>query len=91
MVSCCKEAALQQSTSSGIKRFIDEQPPWFNQLFTWVKMRDSCQPEQAIEPSSSSTPSTSFLGNENENFDQDDIDTSTSSIDNEKLSNKRKL
>ena len=25
---------------------------WFNQLFALVKTRDSCQPEQAIEPSS---------------------------------------
>ena len=28
--------------------------PWFNKLFELVKTRDSCQPEQAIEPSAHS-------------------------------------
>lgn len=49
----CKKVALTIKTASGIKRFQDEKNygQWFNQLFALVKTRDSCQPEQAIEPS----------------------------------------
>ena len=52
-VAECKKAAMMMKTSSGIKRFQDERGYglWFNQLFSLVKTRDSCQPEQAIEPS----------------------------------------
>ena len=52
MVGKCKQAAIKQVTASGIKRFLEEKPAWFNQLFSWVKNRDSCQPEQALQPSS---------------------------------------
>ena len=50
----CKKAALTIKTASGIKRFQDDKGygSWFDQLFSLVKTRDSCQPEQAIEPSS---------------------------------------
>ena len=53
VVGECKKAALVMRTASGIKRFQDENGygAWFNQLFALVKTRDSCQPEQAIEPS----------------------------------------
>ena len=39
-------------TGSGIKRLQEERGygAWFHQLFSLVKTRDSCQPEQAIEP-----------------------------------------
>eukprot|EP00794_Sanderia_malayensis_P001209 gene1209-585_t len=52
VVAECKKAALVMKTASGIKRFQEEinYGPWFNQLFELVKTRDSCQPEQAIEP-----------------------------------------
>ena len=40
LVAECKKAALLMKTA------------WFNHLFALVKTRDSCQPEQAIEPSS---------------------------------------
>ena len=30
---------------------MDKQAAWFGTLYAWVKTRDSCQPEQAIEPS----------------------------------------
>ena len=40
-------------TATGIKRLFDEKNygPWFSNLFSLVKTQDSCQPEQAIEPS----------------------------------------
>eukprot|EP00112_Aurelia_sp_Birch-Aquarium-sp1_P026107 Seg9047.2 transcript_id=Seg9047.2/GoldUCD/mRNA.D3Y31 product="hypothetical protein" protein_id=Seg9047.2/GoldUCD/D3Y31 len=62
-------------TATGIKRLQDEKGygPWFDQLFALVKIRDSCQPEQAIEPSivdsekdmtSSSSASTSTISDD---------------------------
>lgn len=56
-VSECKKAALTLKTATGIKRFQEDRGygSWFNQLFQLVKCRDSCQPDQAIEPSTSST------------------------------------
>ena len=52
-VAECKKAALTIKSATGIRRFQDEKNdgPWFNKLFGLVKTRDSCQPEQAIEPS----------------------------------------
>ena len=46
-------------TASGIKRFQEEKNygAWFNQLFELVKTRESCQPEQAIEPGEQSSDS----------------------------------
>ena len=60
LVGECKKAALTIKSASGIKRFQDEKSygKWFDQLFALVKTRDSCQPEQAIEPSANA-PSTS--------------------------------
>ena len=54
-ISICKQAALTIKTSTGIKRFQEERElgEWFNQLFPVVRTRDSCQPEHAVEPSSS--------------------------------------
>ena len=53
--SICKQAALTQKTATGIKRFQEEQGlgKWFAALYEVVKTRDSCQPDQALEPSSS--------------------------------------
>ena len=55
----CKRAALTIKTATGIKRFQEQKGygNWFDQLFALVKTRDSCQPEQAIEPSSTSSKS----------------------------------
>ena len=60
LIGECKKAALTIKFTLGIKRFQDEKSygKWFDQLFALVKTRDSCQPEQAIEPSASA-PSTS--------------------------------
>ena len=46
-------------TATGIKRFQEDKGygSWFNQLFQLVKCRDSCQPDQAIEPLTSATSS----------------------------------
>ena len=56
-VADCKKAALTIKTATGIKRFQEEKGygSWFQQLFALVKTRDSCQPEQAIEPSAETT------------------------------------
>lgn len=52
-VAECKKAALTIKTATGIQRFQDSKGfgNWFNQLFQLVKTRDSCQPDQAVEPS----------------------------------------
>ncbi len=49
-----KGCPYQKKTSTAIKRFQDDKGygSWFDQLFSLVKTRDSCKPEQAIEPSS---------------------------------------
>lgn len=59
-VSQCKQAALTQKTATGIKRYQEDHGlgKWFNALFAVVKTRDSCQPERAVESSSSSSPCT---------------------------------
>ena len=56
-VSQCKQATLTQKTATGIKRYQEDRGfgKWFNALFDMVKTRDSCQPEQALEPSTSSS------------------------------------
>ena len=51
MVAKCKELCMKQLQGTGLTRFMDKQGPWFKTLYEWVKTRDSCQPEQAIEPS----------------------------------------
>ena len=54
-ISKCKNAAMKMKTATGIKRFQDSQGhgKLFPTLFAVVKTRESCQPEQAIEPSPS--------------------------------------
>ena len=52
-VSDCKQAALTIRTATGIKRFQENRGlgNWFKPFFAVVQTRDSCQPDQAIEPS----------------------------------------
>ena len=52
-VSDCKNAAMTIKTATGIKRFQDNQGygKWFPTLFAVLKTRESCQLEQALEPS----------------------------------------
>lgn len=69
-VSFCKQAALTQRTATGIKRFQEDHGfgNWFHALFEVVKTRDSCQPEKALEPSTSnsarSSPTSDVLAEE---------------------------
>jgi len=51
-VSECKRAALTMKTGTGIKRFQEDKSygAWFQKLYEVVKTRDSCQANQAIEP-----------------------------------------
>ena len=58
-ISTCKKVALTIQTATGIKRLIEDKGfgKWFGLLFPLVKSRDSCQPEQAIEPSTSTATS----------------------------------
>ena len=55
----CKKAALTQKTATGIKRFQEDQGfgKWFTALFEVVKTQESCQPDLALEPSASPSPS----------------------------------
>lgn len=55
----CKKAALTQKTATGIKRFQKDQGfgKSFTALFEVLKTRESCQPDLALEPSASSSPS----------------------------------
>lgn len=59
----CKRAVLTIKTGTGIKRFQEDKGygAWFHKLYDIVKTRDSCQPEQAIEPSAHQ-----FVRNENQ-------------------------
>ena len=70
-VSECKKAALTCKSASGIARFQEDRAfgKWFNQLLPIVKSRESCQPEQALEPSSVQ-PSDQYDDEE----DEDDLD-----------------
>ena len=54
-ISECKKIALTVKTSTGVKRAQDEKQlgAWFNQLFPLVQTRDSCNPDMAVESSSS--------------------------------------
>ena len=67
----CKKAALTIKTATGIKRFQNSKNYglWFNQLFAAVKTRDSCQPEQALEPSKA--PRKDEKSGENKNSEKD--------------------
>ena len=60
-VSICREAALKIKTASGIQRFQDEKEygSWFKKLFEVVKSMDNCQPDQAIEPGTSTSSNSS--------------------------------
>ena len=61
-ISECKNVPMTIKTATGTKRFQDSQGygKWFPTLFAVVKTRESCQPEQAIEPSPSPSPCSSL-------------------------------
>ena len=51
MISFCKKKALQRIGSSGIEDAIKKEGKWLQQLFPIVQLRESADPDQAIEPS----------------------------------------
>ena len=68
-VAECKRVALTIKSATGIERFQQDKGygPWFNQLYSLVKTRDSCRPELAVEPSAQVEASSSIETNlENE-------------------------
>lgn len=77
-VSECKRAALTIKTGTGIKRFQEDKNfgTWFQKLYDIVKTRDSCQPEQAREPSA-----TQFCRNVTSTPTLDSSESETSSVD----------
>lgn len=77
-VSECKRAALTIKTGTGIKRFQEDKNfgAWFQKLYDIVKTRDSCQPEQAREPSA-----TQFCQNVTSTPTLDSSESETSSVD----------
>ena len=76
-ISMCKAAAMTIKTASGIKRFQDDKNlgNWFNQLFPLVKSRESAQPEQAIEPSSTNYQAVNIPTAQQSNADELSADT----------------
>ena len=76
-ISLCKKAALTIKTSTGIKRFQGEKElgQWFDQLYPIVKARDSCNPESAVEPSSSDGGDRSMHDTTTSPGDDDEINT----------------
>lgn len=76
-ISMCKAAAMTIKTASGIKRFQDDKNlgNWFNQLFPLVKSRESAQPEQAIEPSSTDHQEVNSPAAQQSNADELSADT----------------
>ena len=52
-ISICEQICMKMKTASGIERFVEERGcgKWFDLLYALVKTRDSCQPENACEPS----------------------------------------
>ena len=73
----CKKAALTIKTSTGIKRFQDENElgQWFDQLYPIVKTRDLCNPESGVESSSSDGGKRSVHDTATSRGDDDEINT----------------
>ena len=55
-VTMCRNAVMKVKTSSGIRRFQEDKEfgNWFAKLLPVISSMDNCQPQQAIEPGSSS-------------------------------------
>lgn len=62
-VATCKTICLTVKTTSGVKRLTDEKGygKWFDLLYLIVKSRDSCQAEQAREPSANERSAKDFI------------------------------
>ena len=66
-LAVCRHAALKVKTASGIKRFQEskEYGSWFTKLMPVVGGMDSCQPDQAIEPSAIEIEEANVTADEN--------------------------
>lgn len=82
LVSECKKANMVYKTATGISNYKDQKnySKWFDELFPLVKSRDSCQPEQALEPSVGHASSNKESGVNIDN-DPEESDTSKNSED----------
>ena len=78
----CKRAALTLMSASGIQRFQEEKEfgRWLNQLLPLFKSRESCQPEQAVEPSFITIPDVTGDGVVEAPITQDSASTTLSEI-----------
>ncbi len=85
LVSECKKANMIFKTATGISNYKDEKnySKWFDMLFPLIKSRESCQPEQAMEPSAG--PSTSDKESGINVLDEDQDESETSKTSDEKL------
>lgn len=83
LVSECKKANMVYKTATGISNYKDQKghSKWFDILFPLVKSRDSCQPEQALEPSVGPTIEDKESEDTGVNFAHDESDTSKNSDD----------
>ena len=80
-VTICRNASMKIKTASGIKRFQESKDfgSWFNKLLPVISSMDNCQPDQAVEPGSYSTPPPSnqdqYENDDSATPDDDDRDT----------------
>ena len=83
-IGACKSICMTIKTASGINRFIEEKGygKWFELLYPLVKTRDSCQPENAVEPSAHGGNVKNKGADDSD--DDDDDRASTSSVLTEK-------
>jgi hypothetical protein len=87
LVSECKKANMVFKTATGISNYKDEKDysKWFDMLFPLIKSRESCQPEQAMEPSVGPSTSDKESGINVFKFDDDLDESETSMRSDEKL------
>ena len=78
LVSECEKVSMIFKTATGISEYKDEKnySKWFDMLFPLIKSRESCQPEQAMEPSAGPSTSDKESGINVLDEDQDESETS---------------
>lgn len=83
LVSECKQANMILKTATGISNFKDQKnySKWFDVLFPLIKSRDSCQPDQALEPSAGCASDTEGEANIEQNKGTCEGETSKTSDD----------
>ncbi len=78
LVGECEKVNMIFKTATGISNYKDEKnySKWFDMLFPLIKSRESCQPEQAMEPSAGPSTSDKESGINVLDEDQDESETS---------------